>query len=116
MADQTNCPDRTKQYLLALTSKYRNNDIPLLKLTSGQFVEIVPANPFRVLLSIGVLATARVQFYFKTDSGLLVFYAESISFVNVTVTQQLHFNLPTMAWSVIADNPDDLRGMEVVKI
>ncbi len=115
MSDTTNCPDRTKQYLLSLQTKYREDDIPTTKCTPGQQTQIVPVNPFRVMLSFSIMATAQVDVYFVNASGQLVWYASGTTPFNVTVTQNLHFLLPTMAWVAIAANNDNLTGMTIVK-
>lgn len=113
--DNTNCPDRTKQYLQSLQVKYRESGIPTGKTGITTLTKIVSSNPMRVLLSIGIYATAQVDLYFKTVDGTLVLFGSSSVPFNVTVTQQLHFTLPTMEWWVFANLNDDYAGVEVVK-
>jgi hypothetical protein len=115
MANNANCPDRTREYLLNLQTKYREDDIPLTKFVVATATEIVTSNPFRVFLSFAVLPTGQVDIYFVNESGQLVWYAGGTTAFNVTVTQQLHFYLPTFKWVGIAANADAFIGAAVVK-
>lgn len=116
MSTPTNCPDRTARYLLDLQTKYRNDTIPSQKIVPGSNFEIVPSNPFRVMLSFSIIATGRADIYFVTSDGQLVFYTTSTTPFNVTVNQQQQYILPTLQWIVNAANNDDLTGMAVVKV
>lgn len=115
MANETPCPDRTNQYLLSLQTKYRVDSITDTKLEAAVQNQIVAPNPFRVFLSFSIAASAKVDIYFIDGNGVLVFYQTATTLVNITVTQQLHFLLPSFEWVCIPTAGDHLTGTSIVK-
>lgn len=115
MSDTNSCVDRTNKYLLSLQTAYRESSIDSLKLVPAQQSEIVPSNPFRMMLSFTINATASVDVYFITGDGVLVKYATFAVPTNITVTFQQQYMLPTFRWIAIATNPDSVNGVSFVK-
>ena len=110
------CPDRSRNYLTSLQTTYREDDIPAQKLPAATRLTVLPANPYRVMVCMSVIATAKVDVYMINAAGDYLLYASFTTPTGIVVSQQLQFILPTMSWAIQAVNNDLLTGLTITKI
>lgn len=115
MATSTpNCPDRTALYLRSIQDSYREENT-FKKATPNVLTEVFPINAFRVLVSFSIVPTTTAKVFFRTGNGALILYHQDTIPFNVTVTQPLHFTLPTYEWLVLDTGTTPIIAIGIVK-